>query len=160
MNEWMNDRVCNWLNEWMIERVCDWINEWMKERVCEVPIMLSVKQGGIKYHFLGLWYDSNWDWTLVSWTIDEHCLIIGKLNYSYSGYDTKLYLIVRLQSWSLGNVEYPFITITLRSTLTWYGSTFRAPSTGKIELFNHLLRLNISYLKHTATCTLFGIFNK
>ena len=23
-------------------------------------IMLSVKQGGIKYHFLSLWYDSTW----------------------------------------------------------------------------------------------------
>ena len=34
--------------------------------------MLSVKQGGIKYHFLSLWYDSTWDWTLVSRTIGEH----------------------------------------------------------------------------------------
>ena len=25
------------------------------------PIMLSVKQGSIKYHFLSLWYDSTWD---------------------------------------------------------------------------------------------------
>ena len=24
-------------------------------------IMLSVKQGGIKYHFLSLWYDVTWD---------------------------------------------------------------------------------------------------
>ena len=24
-------------------------------------IMQSVKQGGIKYHFLSLWYDLNWD---------------------------------------------------------------------------------------------------
>ena len=28
--------------------------------------MLSVKQGGIKYHFLSLWYDSTWDWTQVT----------------------------------------------------------------------------------------------
>ena len=35
-------------------------------------IMLSVKQGGIKYHFLSLWYDSTWDWTQVSRTIGEH----------------------------------------------------------------------------------------
>ena len=35
-------------------------------------IMLSVKQEGIKYHFLSLWYDSTWDWTLVSQTIGEH----------------------------------------------------------------------------------------
>ena len=34
--------------------------------------MMSVKQGGIKYYFLSLWYDSTWDWTLVSRTIDEH----------------------------------------------------------------------------------------
>ena len=27
-------------------------------------IMLSVKEWGIKYHFLSLWYDSTWGWTL------------------------------------------------------------------------------------------------
>ena len=35
--------------------------------------MLSVKQGGIKYYFFfNLWYDSTWDWTLLSETIGEH----------------------------------------------------------------------------------------
>ena len=34
-------------------------------------IILSVKQSGIKYHFLSLWYDSTWDWTQVSRTIGE-----------------------------------------------------------------------------------------
>ena len=34
--------------------------------------MQSVKQGGIKYHFLSLWYDSTWDWTPVSRTTGEH----------------------------------------------------------------------------------------
>ena len=34
--------------------------------------MLSVKQGGIKYHFLSLWYDSTWGWTPVSLTVSEH----------------------------------------------------------------------------------------
>ena len=33
--------------------------------------MLSAKQGGIKYHLLSLWYDSNLDWTSVSPTIWE-----------------------------------------------------------------------------------------
>ena len=33
------------------------------------------------------------------------------------------HLMVRLQSWSLGNMEYPFINITPKSTLTWGGST-------------------------------------
>ena len=32
-------------------------------------MMLSAKQGGIKYHFLSIWYDSTWDWTPVSRTI-------------------------------------------------------------------------------------------
>ena len=35
-------------------------------------IMLSVKQAGIKYYFLSLWYDSTWDWTQVSRAIGEH----------------------------------------------------------------------------------------
>ena len=35
-------------------------------------IMLSVKQGGIKYHFLSLWYDSTWDWNQVSRATGEH----------------------------------------------------------------------------------------
>ena len=34
--------------------------------------MLSVKQGGIKYHFLSLSYDSTWYWTQVSRDIGEH----------------------------------------------------------------------------------------
>ena len=33
--------------------------------------MLSAKQGGIKYHFLSLWYDLTWDWTQVSRAIGE-----------------------------------------------------------------------------------------
>ena len=34
--------------------------------------MLSVKQGGIKYHFLSLWCDSIWDWKLFFGAIGEH----------------------------------------------------------------------------------------
>ena len=37
-------------------------------------IMLSVKQGGIKYHFFSLWYDSTWDRTPVFQTIGEHSI--------------------------------------------------------------------------------------
>ena len=44
-------------------------------------IMLSVKQGGIKYHFLSLWYDSTWDWNQVSRAIGEHSLYIYIYNY-------------------------------------------------------------------------------
>ena len=32
---------------------------------------MSVKQGGIKNHFLSLWYDSTWYWTPVSRAIGE-----------------------------------------------------------------------------------------
>ena len=34
-------------------------------------ILLSVKQGGIKYHFKSLWYDVTWDWNQVFQTIGE-----------------------------------------------------------------------------------------
>ena len=33
--------------------------------------MLSVKQGGIKYHFFSLWYDLTWDWTQISRAISQ-----------------------------------------------------------------------------------------
>ena len=35
-------------------------------------MLLSIKYGGIKYHFLSLWYDSTRDWTPVTRTICEH----------------------------------------------------------------------------------------
>ena len=45
-------------------------------------IMLSVKQGGIKYHFLSLWYDSTWDWTQVSRAIGEHSNRLANVRYN------------------------------------------------------------------------------
>ena len=60
--------------------------------------MLSVKQGGIKYHFLSLWYDSTWDWTQVSRVIGKHSnydgnvrytIIFSKLSICYTMWDQK-----------------------------------------------------------------------
>ena len=39
-------------------------------------IMLSAKQGDIKYHFLSLWYDLTRDWTPVSCTIGKKTVLI------------------------------------------------------------------------------------
>ena len=33
--------------------------------------------GGVKYHFLSLWYDSTWDWTPVSCAISEHLISVS-----------------------------------------------------------------------------------
>ena len=84
-------------------------------------IMLSVKQRGIKYHFLSFWYDSIWDWTHVSratltarpmsgtyFSYTNYCYLIVVAFYhnisqgKFSRYDTKLHLIVRLQFLSSG----------------------------------------------------------
>ena len=49
-------------------------------------IILSVKKGGIKYHFLSFWYDSTWDWTPVSWNIGKYLILIfirTDLNFVY-----------------------------------------------------------------------------
>ena len=35
-------------------------------------IILSIQQGGMQHHFLSLWYDSTWNWFLVSRIISEH----------------------------------------------------------------------------------------
>ena len=42
-------------------------------------IMLSVKQGGTKYQFLSLCYDSTLDWTQVSRIIGEHSTFLANL---------------------------------------------------------------------------------
>ena len=47
-------------------------------------ITQSVKQGGIKYHFLSLWYDSTWDWIQVYWwTLKPICQLAGIYIYIY-----------------------------------------------------------------------------
>ena len=63
-----------------------------------------------------------------------------------SCYNTQLYL-VRLQSWSLGGMEYP--SLPFLSDPLWYRVVVpdRVSFMGQIELVNHLLRIIISYLK-------------
>ena len=63
--------------------------------------------------------------------------------------DIKLNQMVRLLSWSLGNIDNLFMNITLRSPLIWLVVSVRVSSVGQIELFNHLLRfiILICYLK-------------
>ena len=51
-------------------------------------------------------------------------------------YDIKQHLMLRIQSKSLGYVEYTFIAITPRYTLIQTANT----CLGQIEMFNHLLR--------------------
>ena len=65
-------------------------------------IMLSVKQGGIKYHFLSLWYDSTKDWTPVSYTMAEQsthkangpltviCKLIIRIGSNFDTYHLKV----------------------------------------------------------------------
>ena len=65
------------------------------------------------------------------------CQVDRQTHYRYN---IKLHIMVRLPSYSLGNVEYSFITITLRSTLV---VPARVPSMSQIELFNLLLRIII-----------------
>ena len=69
-------------------------------------IMLSVKQGGIKYHFLNVWYDSIWDWTAVSRTIGEHLKYFYLIQIIFK----QIYLTNRRDSKSFKNSE---------SELTW-----------------------------------------
>ena len=41
--------------------------------------MTSVKQGGIKYHFLSLWSDLTWDWIPVSRVTGQHSTPLANL---------------------------------------------------------------------------------
>ena len=59
-------------------------------------IMLNVKQGGIKYHLLCLRQYSTWDWTPVSWTIDEHS------NHYANGPVQRIYSSPKISSHQIG----------------------------------------------------------
>ena len=55
-------------------------------------VILSIKQGHTKYHFLSLWYDSIWDWTLVSQTIVEHSTHCANI-YIYNQFYFKRFIL-------------------------------------------------------------------
>ena len=63
-------------------------------------------------------------------------------------YDAELKPFLRIYSWSFGNTEYSFTTITHRSTLTNFGSNYQGQFLGQIELFDLLIGIIINrYLK-------------
>ena len=69
--------MLNFLNIYIYKLVnCSWEHyslPWIASLTLDrYLIMLNVKQRGIKYYFLSLWYDLIWDWTQVSQTIGEH----------------------------------------------------------------------------------------
>ena len=64
-------------------------------------IMLRVKQGGIKYHFLSLWYDSIWDWTQVSRAIGEHSNRKVNVRYERNSVNGERTRLLRFRSPSL-----------------------------------------------------------
>ena len=49
-------------------------------------IMLTVKQGGIKYLLYSLWYDSAWDWTQVFRAIAEHSNRLANVRLILTGH--------------------------------------------------------------------------
>ena len=59
-------------------------------------IMLSVKQGSIKYNYLSFWHYSTWDWTQVYRTIGEHSNHYANalLNFFFTFYFFIFYPIV------------------------------------------------------------------
>ena len=71
-------------------------------------MILCDKEGGIKYHFLSLWYDSTWDWTLVSQTIVNTLLIWPILSSSFDVYKatsvTEVEMIINLLVWYSHNI--------------------------------------------------------
>ena len=55
------------------------------------------------------------------------------------GYNIKLHLMIRLQFWYLGNVEYPFIGITSKFTLTWAVVSVRVPFIDQTDILANYL---------------------
>ena len=98
--------------------------------------MLSVKQDGIKYHFLSFWYDSTRNWTPVSRTIGEASyLYIYIYIYIYIYYILLLLLLfyflrvfhtsenLMVFNWSLSDSKSPQVSKTLLSNLAVFNNT-------------------------------------
>ena len=58
--------------------------------------MLSVKQGGVKYHFLSLWYDSTWDWTQVSRAIGEDSNHFTNVQYKQTRINAEIFAFLNV----------------------------------------------------------------
>ena len=78
-------------------------------------ISLSVKQGGIMYHFKSLWYDS----TIGEIAPLHRCKTSQQVNLNM----TLNHLMVKLQSVRFREYGIPPISITPRSILHWSGRT-------------------------------------
>ena len=70
------------------------------------------------------------------WWLRVKCVEKKKKKENKTWYATELHLMGRLQSNNLKTVEYPFITNTLSSTLTWNGSTSSSPIYGSNRIVN------------------------
>ena len=72
-------------------------------------ILLSVTQGGIKYHFFSLWYESIWNWILDIMPIDRLYIYIyiftNLLCTSIHGYQPGNKQVTRSKVWTIGKVK-------------------------------------------------------
>ena len=96
-------------------------------------IMLGVKQGGIKYHFLSLWYDSTWYWTSaygpLANTLPIMPVYMHKYIYIYIYIYTNTYIFIFYIRWNLystlntGSPITPLIMLfhNVTGRCQWYG---------------------------------------
>ena len=91
-------------------------------------IMLSVKQGGIKYHFLSLWYDSTWDRTQVSRAIGEHSNRQANVQYESTNNSIKIVCFFTCLPYSLLN-HFLWIFLHFIKSLKCYRHLWELPWT-------------------------------
>ena len=78
--------------------------------------MLSVKQGGIRYHFLSLWYDSTLDWIQVFRAIEEHSNHYANLRWIRFLSQVKIFWI----QFSFSSIGCLTQDLILFSTIIWF----------------------------------------
>ena len=128
-------------NDWW-QLMCSHVLQlWDRRSSMKAPVRNITTQGGIKYHFLSLWYNSTWNWTHVSRAIGEHSnhyanvqlveinklsIILKKL-YS-SLYNFFLYIYFSIQCIDLRNIH-KFLDLNLLTSFVlpiyvWVYCTF------------------------------------
>ena len=122
-------------------------------------IMLSVKQGSIKDHFLSLWYDLTWDWTPVSWTIGEH-FTLQRLGFGKEQCLSLYLSIGAIEKGAFGLYIYIYIwlddyftdqNIYILTSLLWVKNIFADPSA--ISGMHILICKNIHLISNVCRCS-------
>ena len=111
--------------------------------------MLNVKHGGIMFHFLSLWYDLTWDWTLFPRTISEyttHLVYIIIIFFSF-----EIFTLALAHGFSL-ETEWQQVSLSLQDSSQYSPRSQQCCCLAGHQAFFYFL-VHLSYCLNFGDCT-------